>query len=252
MIDPWEAPKISGRWRLSCWELTYPLPSHIWVGKQDSFQKNPEPKHVFFFGSHTSKHSKSFKWYSYNCTSWCEPRFDSLLRCCTIKKGGRRVRNSILGPEVSTFFLIDGTLNFWKWLISTRNVLILNIAKRCNVFHVFSLGICNKNKRTTWVCLKIWRPSLKSHFGLAGNECYLSPSCWDKRPQQKLSYHPSSIPSLMILTLEAYFKDTIPKKIQKTYPIMNKNIAWFTSRTRGWSPKFPTSRVPSIWNSLYI
>ena len=27
-----------------------------------------------------------------------------------------------------------------KWLISTRNVSILNIAKRCNVFHVFFLG----------------------------------------------------------------------------------------------------------------
>ena len=71
-------------------------------------------------------------------------------------------------------------------------------------------------------------------------------------PPKKLSYHPSPIPSLIILTLEAYFKDTIPKKIQKTYPIMNINIAWFTSRTRGWSPKFPTSRVPSIWNLLCI
>ena len=139
-----------------------------------------------------------------------------------------------------------------KWLISTSHVSILNVAKRCNVFHVFSLGICNKNKRTTWVCLKNMATLPQITF-CSCRKWMLSGSLMLRQtPQKKLSYHPSSIPSLIILTLEAYFKDTIPKKIQKAYPIMNINIAWFTSRTRGWSPIFPTSRVPSIWNLLYI
>lgn len=83
----------------------------------------------------------------------------------------------------------------------------------------FSLGIRNKNKRTTWVCLKIWRPSLKSHFGLAENECYLGPSCWDKRPQK--SYH--IIPHLFPLLLFWLWKHT--SKIQSNPKKDTKNIS---------------------------
>lgn len=131
-----------------------------------------------------------------HCTSWCETRFDNILRFCTTKKKGRRVPNIILGPEVSNFF-DRWHSEYMKWLISTSHVSILNIAKRCNVFHVFSLGICSKYKRTTWVCLKTWRPSLKSRFVLAENECYLGPSCWDKCPQKSHHIIPHLFPLLL-------------------------------------------------------
>lgn len=122
--------------------------------------------------------------------------------------------------------------------------------EHCQTLQCFSMffpwGFATKTREQHGCVSKIWRPSLKSRFVLAGNECCLGPSCWDKRPQQKLSYHPSSIPSLIISKIQS-------KKDTNTYPIMNINIAWFPPPNSGVVPENSNVKGPvNLKFAVYI